>query len=321
MPETFYYVDATNQRIGPLDWQVIEQLHQAGVITDETLLAGESDSEWVPYVDLRFTSGPSGNAAAVTSPRERDAGPGFPSGSSSARKRPSKPKMGKVKRIVLIILVTYLAFCLLLIAIFVSPLADHRIFHMRAPWVKTYHPQKMPLTEIAEVVETMPQAWHPVPDESRRNKGFMTLVTGEGSVQVREIPDHPGLYQIDVTRYGVIYDRLPEGPGTRNARTTVLSLGTEFKDGWWRLVDAKGGSVDEISKPGQGLPDRQTTESIPLGEAMWQGQWVIDHLNLSSLDEAEQKKNEAEFLELEASFLAEEAKIHAIRAQGIEVPR
>lgn len=52
MAEQFYYVDAANERIGPMSWEVLVQLHRAGVVTDETLAAPDDASEWTPFAEL-----------------------------------------------------------------------------------------------------------------------------------------------------------------------------------------------------------------------------------------------------------------------------
>jgi hypothetical protein len=54
MADQFYYVDARNERIGPVTWDVLEQLHRAGALTDETLVASESESEWSTFEQLRI---------------------------------------------------------------------------------------------------------------------------------------------------------------------------------------------------------------------------------------------------------------------------
>lgn len=303
MAEQFYYVDGANQRIGPVPWEVLVQLHQAGGVTDVTLTAPEGAADWVPFAELRRSREKPASLPPV---------PGQPH-RTVTQKRPRK-KTRKTAWIVAAVLVAMTM--AIAIAGYILWIPEEYL-HLKASKLS---PKKVPLPEIAKAIEAMPKTYHPVPDPSGQNKGFMVLRTGENSVQVRSIPDHPGLYQIDVTRYGVVYDRLPTKLGTRNALTLVLNLGTEFKDWRWHLIEAKGGAVHQITTPRQAIPDQETIESIPLEEAMWHSKWVIDYLNSESLDNGDEKRNAAGYLSLEEAFDTEKAKIEAIRAQGIRVP-
>ncbi|MAS93149.1 MAG: hypothetical protein CMO55_08125 [Verrucomicrobiales bacterium] len=236
------------------------------------------------------------------------------------KKEKPKKKVGKFERIVIRFILGFILFLILFTAFLNSPLVDLPIFHQPMRGSNSFHPENESLSEIATAIESMPQAHHRIHDADRENDYVMLLFTGENSVQVREIPDHPGLYQIDVTRYGVVYDQLPSDPGTRNALTLVMNLGTEFENGKWKLVHAKGGSVEQVTKPGESTPRENTTASIPLGEAMWHGQLVVDFLNGEAPDPKIENENSSRYRFLEESFLQEHRKIEGIRAQGIRLP-
>jgi hypothetical protein len=301
MAEQFYYVDGPNRRIGPLPWEVLVQLRRAGVITDETLVASEDLSGWTPFAEL-------GRKREQLASLPPVPGRSIP---TATRKR----HRGSQKMVKWIVTSALVALTLGIVSYLV-------FFFPENPYLKfsKLNPRNVPLLEIADAIESMPKTWHPVPDPTGMNQGFMLLITGENGAQVRAIPDHPGLYQIDVTRYGLIYDRLPATLRTRNSRSLVLYLGTEFKGGRWHLIEAKGGSVDQVTQPGQVEPEVRTTEWIEAEDAMWHGQWVVDFLNSTHPGHDEQKENEARFLKLEEAFLTEHAKIEALRAQGITVP-
>lgn len=53
MISQFYYIDAANQRVGPLAWEILEQLHRSGAVRDETLAAPEGATDWSNYLELR----------------------------------------------------------------------------------------------------------------------------------------------------------------------------------------------------------------------------------------------------------------------------
>lgn len=323
MANLFYYVDARNERIGPVTWDVLEQLHRAGALTDETLVADEAESEWSTFrakIEARLDKGPL--PPVPTGPKAVPPPEIAPVNSppSGNRKRGPKKQVGKIERIVIRIILWFIALMILLVAFLNSPLVNLPILHQPISKAKSLNPEKAPLAEIAKAIESMPQAHHPIPAPGGEDKGAMLLITGEGSVQVRAIPDHPGLYQVDLTRYGVVYSDLPSDPGTRNALTLILNLGTEFRDWKWTLVEARGGSVDQITKPGQSIPDEKTTESIPLEVAMWHGQFVVDFLNGEIPDPKAEEENAARYRFLEESFVREHQKREAIRAQGIRLP-
>lgn len=311
MSDHFYYLDTANQRIGPISWEVLMQLRTRSTVDDTTLVASESEPEWKP---LAHWQGQGGEPSAEL-PGETPA-----SNPSPGRKRKPKKEVGKFERIVIRFILGFIAF-LILFAIFLnSPLADLPILHQPVTGGSSFHPEKKSLSEVATAIESMPQAHHRIPGAGGENNGVMLLFTGENSVQIRAIPDHPGLYQIDVTRYGVAYDQLPSDPGTRNAMTLVLHLGTEFKDRSWNLVDAQGGAVDQVTKPGQSHHEQKTRESIPREEAMWHGRLVVDFLNGETPNPKIENENASRYRFLEESFLQEHQKIEGIRAQGIRLP-
>ena len=305
MANLFYYVDARNERIGPVTWDVLEQLHRAGALTDETLVADEAESAWSTFrakIEARLDKGPLPPVPTAK-------------GGAKATRRSKQKKKGAIGWRTVAVIVG-------IIVLFVA--TDKLLFHSDDPRlyakVGILNPEETPLADLAKAIESMPQAHHPIPDPGGEDKGAMLLITGEGSVQVRAIPDHPGLYQVDLTRYGVVYSDLPSDPGTRNALTLILNLGTEFRDWKWTLVEARGGSVDQITKPGQSIPDEKTTESIPLEVAMWHGQFVVDFLNGEIPDPKAEEENATRYRFLEESFVREHQKREAIRAQGIRLP-
>jgi len=51
---SFYYLDPTEETVGPVSWDVLLQLHRAGAVSDETLTAEAGAGNWEPFVDLRF---------------------------------------------------------------------------------------------------------------------------------------------------------------------------------------------------------------------------------------------------------------------------
>lgn len=73
MPDQYYFVSPENTRIGPIPWTVLEQLHLAGTIDDETLTAPESAPEWIRFHDLK-SQREARNASQV--PRSRPQGSG-----------------------------------------------------------------------------------------------------------------------------------------------------------------------------------------------------------------------------------------------------
>lgn len=291
MADPFYYVDARNERIGPVSREVLEQLRRAGTVHDETLVSSDEGKRWIPFVEW---------AACVRQshlpPVPGGRNPGKADSRSPKRRRnPSWPALaGSALAITATVLAVY----------FVVTLPED-------PYLKIsqYDPGKIPLAEIGKAINTMPETHHPVPDPSRKNKGFMLLFTGEDSVQIQDIPNSPGLYQIDLIRYGVVYDDLPSEPSTRNAVTLLLTLGTEFKDRRWNLLEAEGGSVDQVTRAGQSIPDEKTTESIPRELAMWHGQRIIDYLNNETKTGTAANRYAAGYRALEESFLQEHRKI------------
>lgn len=214
MSDLFYYVDTRNERIGPVTRDVLEQLHRAGTVTDETLIAGESENVWIPFSEAKAAH--SQRASLPPVPAAKNQG-------QAGRKRRRKKKNSIGWRTV--------AFVVGIIALFIAlpyllTLSDDPRLYVK---VSKLDPEETPPSEIATAIESMPQTHHRIPGADSENDGVMLLFTGEDSVQIRAIPDHSGLYQVDVTRYGVVYDQLPSDPGTRNALTLVLHLGTEFK--------------------------------------------------------------------------------------------
>ena len=288
MSDQFYYLDAENQQIGPVSRAVLEQLHRAGALTDDTLVAGEAESEWIPFRDLRSVREQGSSLPPVPVAKEKAKATRRP-------KRKEKESIGwRTVAVVFGIIALFVALPYLL------TLSDDPSLYAK---VSLHNPEETPLTDIASAIESMPQAHHRMPAPSGVNEGVMLLFTGENSVQVRAIPDHSGLYQIDLTQYGVIYDHVPAKPITRTALTLLLTLGTEFKNHRWHLIEARGGSIRQVTTPGQSNPDEQTNESIPLEEAMWHGQWVVDFLNGESQHSSTEKRNATAFQSLEESFL------------------
>lgn len=53
MQDPYYFVSPENTKVGPIPWTVLEQLHAAGTINDETLAAPEGASEWYRFQNLK----------------------------------------------------------------------------------------------------------------------------------------------------------------------------------------------------------------------------------------------------------------------------
>lgn len=51
--ESYFFVDQTNETVGPLSWEVLLQLANAGAVSSETPTASEGSSDWVPFSELK----------------------------------------------------------------------------------------------------------------------------------------------------------------------------------------------------------------------------------------------------------------------------
>lgn len=51
--DNYFYIDSTNETVGPVSWEVLQQLARAGAVADETLAAPEGGSDWVPFSELK----------------------------------------------------------------------------------------------------------------------------------------------------------------------------------------------------------------------------------------------------------------------------
>ena len=51
--ESYFFVDQTNETVGPLSWEVLLQLANTGAVSAETPTASEGSSDWVPFSELR----------------------------------------------------------------------------------------------------------------------------------------------------------------------------------------------------------------------------------------------------------------------------
>lgn len=51
--ESYFFVDQTNETVGPISWEVLLQLANAGALSSETPTASEGSSDWVPFSELR----------------------------------------------------------------------------------------------------------------------------------------------------------------------------------------------------------------------------------------------------------------------------
>lgn len=51
--ESYFFVDQTNETVGPLSWEVLLQLANAGTVSAETPTASEGSSDWVPFSQLK----------------------------------------------------------------------------------------------------------------------------------------------------------------------------------------------------------------------------------------------------------------------------
>lgn len=49
----YFFIDSTNEMVGPVSWEILQQLARAGVVVDETLAASEGSSDWAPFAELR----------------------------------------------------------------------------------------------------------------------------------------------------------------------------------------------------------------------------------------------------------------------------
>lgn len=53
-PESFYYLDDESKKtVGPFTWDVLERMRGAGLITDDTLLLGETQTDWKSFGVLK----------------------------------------------------------------------------------------------------------------------------------------------------------------------------------------------------------------------------------------------------------------------------
>lgn len=51
--ESYFFVDQTNETVGPISWEVLLQLANAGAVSAETPTASGGSSDWVPFSELR----------------------------------------------------------------------------------------------------------------------------------------------------------------------------------------------------------------------------------------------------------------------------
>jgi len=51
--ESYFYIDQTNETVGPISWEVLLQLERAGAVSPDTHAAPEGDSDWVPFSELK----------------------------------------------------------------------------------------------------------------------------------------------------------------------------------------------------------------------------------------------------------------------------
>jgi hypothetical protein len=53
-PESFYYLDEDSKKtVGPFTWDVLERMNRAALISDDTLLLGETQTEWKSFGALK----------------------------------------------------------------------------------------------------------------------------------------------------------------------------------------------------------------------------------------------------------------------------
>jgi len=51
--ESYFFVDQTNETVGPISWEVLLQLANAGAVSSETPTASEGSCDWVPFSELK----------------------------------------------------------------------------------------------------------------------------------------------------------------------------------------------------------------------------------------------------------------------------
>ena len=78
MPTQYFYLSSENMKIGPIVWAVLEQLHHAGTIGDDTLTAPENASEWIPFRDLKIQREKQASLPPVPKGQPRSADMGRP---------------------------------------------------------------------------------------------------------------------------------------------------------------------------------------------------------------------------------------------------
>ena len=49
---TYYYLNANQEPVGPLQFKVLMQLRDIGAITDSTLAAAEGETQWHPLAEI-----------------------------------------------------------------------------------------------------------------------------------------------------------------------------------------------------------------------------------------------------------------------------
>lgn len=53
MAESFFFVDQSSETVGPVSWEVLLQLENAGTVSPETPAAPEGGSDWLPFHELK----------------------------------------------------------------------------------------------------------------------------------------------------------------------------------------------------------------------------------------------------------------------------
>jgi len=51
--DKYFYIDPTDETVGPVSWGVLLQLERAGAVAGETLVAPESASDWMPFSEVK----------------------------------------------------------------------------------------------------------------------------------------------------------------------------------------------------------------------------------------------------------------------------
>ncbi|MDF1814837.1 MAG: GYF domain-containing protein [Verrucomicrobiales bacterium] len=305
MTDQYYYMDAANQNIGPLSWDVIEQLHGAGTLNDGTLVAQEGASDWITFAEAK-TNKENRQALPPVPGKQAQGGSSGLRETSRGRKKSSRPRRAVIK-----VIVICTALLLIIGALFLIPRGGSDVIS----------PKRVDPGEIAGRIEAMPPIHLPAPGSPVDDPDYMRLVTGENTVQVRAIPDQPDLYQIDVTRYGVIYGMLNRPKFHRDLLTVLLTLGTRFEKGEWVLLEGKGGAHHSISRPGDISPEVTTIENLPQDEIRWHGQFIIDYLNGVTPDAHIEALSASEYDSLHSAFEKDQRLRSELRMRGIPQPK